>query len=123
MNMSNDGASAACDGLVDTLDSGDIMFHTSGDAEVADCNLNATAFGAAANGVATMQTGTAVEDTNTTAGTVDHAHLRKSDTTLMTECTCGTSGTEFIFSSLTFGTGETLTVTSLTVTFSPTAMT
>ncbi len=123
MDVSADGANAACDGFVDELNSGFVWFHTSGDAEVAKCTMNNPAFGASAAGVATMAVGTDVEDTNTTAGTIEHAHLAKSDNTLMSEMTCGTGAEEIVFSSLVFGTGETLQVTSLTVTWTPTSMT
>jgi hypothetical protein len=122
MQISSPGANATCDGFVDTLDSGFVWFHTAAHGEVAKCPMNATAFGAAAAGVATMNTGTAVEDTTTTAGTIDHAHLAKSDNTLMSLMTCGVGSGEVQFSSLTFGNNETLRVTSLTVAWTVTAI-
>lgn len=125
MQLSATGANAACDGLCGTpCDSGaDIIFHTSGDGEVAICDLNSDGFGAAASGVATMSTGSAVQDTTTTAGTIDHAHIRNSSDTILTQHTCGVGSGEIQFSSLTFGNNETLTVTSLTITFTNSALT
>ena len=115
---------AMLDTLLDDFDSGgSILFHTSGDSEVADCALNSDAFAAASGGSASMNTGSAVEDTNTTAGTIAHAHLVTSGSTIETQLTCGVGSGELQFSSLTFGDGETLTVSSLTVSMTTAALT
>jgi len=123
MNLATPGANTVCDAFVDSLDGGSIMFHTSGDAEVAKCTMNTPAFGASASGVATMVTSPDVEDANTTAGTIAHAHFLNSGDTIQSQMTCGTGAEEFVFSSLVFANGETLKITSLTVTWTPTAMT
>ena len=123
MTIPEVAANIVCNAFVDELNSGYILFHTSGDAEVAKPQMNNPAFGNAAAGVATMATGTDVEDTNTSPGTIAHAHLLKSDDTIMSQMTCGTGAEEFVFSSLVFAAGETLKVTSLTITWTPTAMT
>ena len=107
---------AACDAIVDLLDSGDVRFHTSGENEVATCNFGSTAFGAAATGTATANS--IADDTDATAGAIEHAHLRDSSQVEQVLCTCGLSGSgaDFILTSLTVGAGDTVSVTSLTVT-------
>jgi len=122
MNLSTTGANTVCDAFVDQRDSGYVIFHTAAHAEVAKPQFNNPAFGAAVAGVATMSTVSDVQDADTTAGTINHAHLLKSDDTIMSQCTCGTGAEEFVFSSLTFVNGETIKITSLTVTWTPTAM-
>lgn len=107
---------AAVDGVVDLLDAGNIQFQTSAHGEVAECALNATAFGAASSGTATANA--ISDDTNTTAGTIAHAHIRTSADASLIIATCGiaASGEPFILSNLTFGNGDTLEVDSLTIT-------
>jgi len=107
---------AAVDGVVDLLDSGDIRFETSGDNEVATCDFGATAFGAAASGTATANA--ISDDSSATGGTIEHASLRQSDTTKVMECTCTATGGggDIELTSLVIGAGDTVSVTSLTVT-------
>lgn len=114
--LSTTARNAAVDAVVDLLDSGDIRFETSGNNEVATCNLAATAFGNATSGTATAATIT--DDTNATGGTVDHALIRNSTADTIITCTCSLSGGggDFIFTSLSIGAGDTVSVTSLTVT-------
>lgn len=114
MELSATGRNAACDGLVDILNSGTIVFETSGNAEVATVTLGSPAFGDAAAGVATANAIT--DDTNTNAGTVDHAHLKNSGGTVVADLTVSTSGADVNLTSLTFAAGETLSVTSATIT-------
>ena len=123
MQYAEAGANACGDGFVDLLNLGFVLFHTAGDAEVAQPTFNNPAFGATAAGVATMETGSAVEDTTTTAGTVAHAHILKSDDTQMGHATCGVGSGEFQFSSLAFGNNETLRIVAMTITWTVTAMT
>lgn len=123
MLISAAGANDACNGFVDALDAGFVWFHTAVDAEVAKCPMNATAFGPAVAGVAPMLVVLVVEDGTTTAGIIDHGHLAKSDNTLAAKMTCGVGSGEVQFSSLTFGAGEILRVTSLTVAWTATAIT
>ncbi len=103
-----------CDSLVDSLDGGDIRFNTAGAAEVATCTFGTPAFGAASSGVATANAIGA--DTNTTAGTIASALIRTSGGTTVLTCTVSTTSGDFVLSSLTLGNGETLSVTSLTIT-------
>jgi len=104
---------AAVDAVAALLNSGDIRFETSGNAQVALCGFGATAFGSAATGSATANA--ISDDSDADGGTVDHAVLRKSDTSEVMECTCGTSGSDINLSSLTIGAGDTVKVTSFTL--------
>ena len=123
MQYATAGANACGDGFVDLLNSGFVLFHTAGDAEVAKPTFNNPAFGATVAGVATMEIVTNVEDATTTAGTIDHAHILKSDDTIMGKATCGVGTGEFQFSSLAFGNNETLRIVDMTITWTVTAMT
>jgi len=110
---------AACDAIVDLIDggtgAGDLVFETSGDVEVATLPFSATAFGAASSGVATAA-GTPLEDTNATGGTVAQASFYDGDSAKILEATVSTSGADINLSSLSVGAGDTVSVSSLTVT-------
>lgn len=110
------GRDAAVEAATDLLNSGDILFQTAAHAEVAICTFGATAFGAAATGVVTANA--IADDTSAILGTVSHAHLRNSGSADVMEATATASGGggDFIFTSLAIGTGDTVSVTSLTVT-------
>lgn len=113
---------AMADTVVDLLDVGtgtpSIVFETSGDAEVATVAMDGTnAFGAAAAGVATANA--MADDTNATGGTMDHVVLIDRDAADVIFATIGTSGTDFIVSSLVVPAGATVQVTSLTYTAPP----
>ena len=123
MDITTAGASAACDGFVDQLNSGYIIFHTSGDGLVGKCPMNNPAYGDATDGDASLITTVAVCTTATTAGTIEHAHHTKSDDELLSKLTCGVGTGEVQFSSLSYGDDETLTVTSLTVSWTDSAFT
>lgn len=107
---------AACNAVVDLLDSGDIRFETAANNEVATCDFAATAFGDANVGVATAAT--ISDDTSAAGGTIDHAVLRKSDTTKVMTCTVTVTGGggDIEVTSLAIGVGDTVSVTSFTVT-------
>lgn len=105
---------AACDAIVDQLDGGTVIFETSGNAEVATCTFGTPAFGAASSGLATANSIT--DDTSASGGTIDHAKLKTSGAAEVMEVTCGTSGAEINLTSLSIGAGDTVSITSLTVT-------
>ena len=110
---------AMIDAVVDLLDVGtgtpEIVFLTAGEATVASNSMDGTnAFGAAAAGVATANA--IADDTNATAGTMDHVELRDRDAAVVINATIGTSGTDFIVSSVVVPGGATVQVTSLTYT-------
>lgn len=112
--LANAYRSIMCDALVDQLNSGTIVFETSGDAEVATCTFGNPAFGNASNGVATANAIT--PDSDTTGGTIDHAMIVTSGAADVLNCTCSTTSGDFVLSSLVVGAGEELSVDSLTIT-------
>lgn len=118
MILENTARSAACDAVVDLLDGGTgagyIEMQTSGDVEVATLPLSATAFGAASNGVATAATITS--DANATGGTVSKAAFFDGDDAKHFTMSVAASGAEINISSVSVGAGETVAITSCTVT-------
>lgn len=112
---------AQCDALVDLVDAGttdttgDLVIATSGDVEVATLSWTATpAFGAAANGVATMNA--INDDTSATGGTAAIHWFQNRDNTEVWRGTVGTSGADLNLSSVSIGATDTVSVTSYTVT-------
>lgn len=109
------------DFVVDQIDEGtppgDLVFLTSGDVTVCTIALNNPAFGAAANGVATLDVDPALTSDGATAGTIAKAEFRNAAGTAKILCACGTSGSDInIPGGLTLANGDTVTVTSLTYT-------
>ena len=102
--------------IVDQLDSGTIVFNTSGDVEVATCTFGATAFGDGAAGVATANAITA--DSSATGGVTTKAVLKTSGATAVVNCSVGatSSGEDIELSSTTIGAGDTVTISALTYT-------
>jgi len=113
---------AACNAVVDLCDAGssdangDLVFQTSGDVEVATLALSNPAFGAAATGVATASA--ISDDTNATGGTVANFILQDRDNTevLRGSVSATGGGGDIELSSLAVGAGDTVSVSSLTVT-------
>jgi len=110
---------AMADAAVDLLDvgagaNGTLEFHTAGDVEVATLALSATAFGAAAAGVATASA--ISDDTNATGGTTTKAVFKDQDGNAVINCSVGTSGEDINLSSNVISAGDTVRVTSLTYT-------
>lgn len=112
------GRNAACNAVVDLIDAGAgagaLVFRTSGSAEVATLPFSDPAFGNAATGVATASAITS--DTSATGGTTDRATLEDSDTNVVITASVGTSGEDINLSSVVIGVGDTVSVSSLTVT-------
>ncbi|CAM0043778.1 virion structural protein [Vibrio phage K406] len=108
------------DHVVDLIDggtgnaTGQLIFRTSGSAEVATLNMSNPAFGSATGGVATAAAIT--DDTNATGGTVATCELVNRDGDVIVQGTVGTTGTDIIVSSTTIPVGATITVTNLTYT-------
>jgi hypothetical protein len=100
--------------VFDAVNGGTLRFHTAAHGQIASLALAATAFGAPSSG--TITAATITSDTNTSAGTIDHADLYTSGGTLYATLSVGTSGTEIILSGLTFSSGDTLSMSSLTIT-------
>jgi len=113
---------AIADTVVDLIDAGSaagkLKFYTSdGGSMLAELTFSATAFGAAASGVATAAAITA--DSNTASGTVTWFEVEDSDGNLVFEgdVTDDDTGTGSIqLSSVALGTGDTVSVSSLTYT-------
>lgn len=109
---------AACDAIVDLIDAGagagTLVFQTSGDVEVATLTFSDPAFGAASGGTATA--GAISPDTSATGGTVAQASAFDSNATKVIEFTVSTSGADINLSSLTIGAGDTVSMSSLTIT-------
>lgn len=109
---------AACNAIVDLIDdgtgAGTLQFETSGDVEVATLTFSDPAFGNASSGTATASTIT--DDTNATGGTVAQASAYDSASNKVMEFTVSTSGADINLSSLSIGAGDTVSVSSLTVT-------
>lgn len=107
-------------GVVDQLDSGttnatgQLVFRTSGDVEVATLNFSNPAFGDSASGVATAAA--IADDTNATGGTTDRATWEDRDNNTIVNVTVGTSGAEINLSSTTISVGDTVRITALTYT-------
>ena len=104
------------DAVVDLIDAGagagTLQFQTSGDVEVATLTYSDPAFGAAAAGTATANSITS--DTNATGGTVAKSRSYDSDSTEVFATAVGTSGSDINLSSLSVGSGDTVSMSSLT---------
>lgn len=106
----------AFDDLVNTgAGTANMKLETSGDAEVATFDFQNPAFGAAANGVITLQ-GVPIQDASASGGTVAQGSIYNRNGDKVSESVAATSGQEITVSSTTIGAGETVTLTSLTVT-------
>ena len=104
--------------VVDSIDAGgagSLIFQTSGDVEVATLPFSATAFGAAAAGTATAAAITS--DTNATGGTVAKFIINNGSAAQAGFAgAVATSGAEINLTSLVIGSGDTVSMSSLTYT-------
>jgi len=108
---------AMCDALVDLVDvggTGELEIMTSGDVEVATLPCSATAFGASATGVATANAFT--DDTSATGGTAALHRFNSGGAAEIWRGNVLTSGGDLNLSSLSVGVGDTVQVSSYTVT-------
>jgi hypothetical protein len=127
--LTNATASAACDAIVDRIDTGGagtIKIYTATiptDADtalgaqtlLATLTFSATAFGAASNGVATASAITSDSSADAT-GTAAWARIANGAGTTIMDVTVGTSGEDINFNTVSFVTGATVAITSMTVT-------
>lgn len=112
---------AAVNGVVDLIDAGagagKLIFATSGDTTVAALTFSDPAFppsGSVTPGVSTAEAITS--DTNATAGTIAKCRIQDSNAATVMAPTVSTSGADINISSLVIGSGDTVTMSSLTVT-------
>lgn len=111
---------AACDAIVDLVDggttdaNGDLVIMTSGDVEVATLAMSNPAFGAASTGVATASA--ISDDTNATGGTAALHKIQNRDNTEIWRGTVGSGSGDLDLSSVTIGAGDTVSVSSYTLT-------
>ena len=112
---------AAADAIVDLIDGGsgsygDIAFLDSSDTVLCVCNMSNPAFGSASNGTATANS--ISNGTVSTSGTIAKVKIRDTDDNEVMECTITVTGGggEFEIGNLTVSSGDTISVTSFTVT-------
>jgi hypothetical protein len=107
--------------VVDQLDEGtppgNLVFRTSGDAEVATLAFSATAFGAA-DGSAVATANALTSDTSATGGTIAKATLENAAGTAKINCsvTATGGGGDIELSSVAVSAGQTVSVSALTYT-------
>jgi hypothetical protein len=93
-----------------------IEFATSVDVEVATISLSNPAFGAASSGVITLS-GVPLSDTSAAGGTMSKFFIKSAGTTTQITGAVATSGSDINFpGGLTVGVGDTVTLTSFTIT-------
>ena len=125
--ITNAGASAMCDALVDQLDNGYLRIYdgtipTNADTAVgaqvllAELRFNATAFGAASNGVATANAFTADASANATGTASWFRALASNGATVICDGTVGTSGEDLNLNTTAIVTGAAVNVTAMTIT-------
>jgi len=100
--------------LINVSAPGHLVFQTSGGTPVATLAFSSTSFGAGSTGVATANA--ISSDTNAAGGTTTKAVLNDGAGTTVLTVTVGTSGSDINLSSTTIGAGDTVSVSSLTLT-------
>jgi hypothetical protein len=125
--LSTVARNAACDAVVDLLDTGYIRIYDgsqpanpqaaiSGPNLLAELRFGATAFGAASAGVATANAITGDASANAT-GTATWARILQSDgSTVSHDATVGTSGTDIVLNGTSIVSGGTVDITAMTFT-------
>lgn len=114
--LESNARNAAVNAIAALCNSGTIVFETSGNNEVATCTFGATAFAGAITGTATANAITS--DSDAAGGTIAHAHLVTSGAAPIMQCTTTATGGggDFELTSLVIGAGDTVQITSLTMT-------
>jgi hypothetical protein len=131
LKIANATASAACNGVVDLLDNGYLRIYdgtqpanantaVSTQTLLAELRYNATAFGAASNGVATANAFTADSSANATGTASWFRALASDGSTVVLDGSVGTSSADLVLSTTSIVSGSEVEVTSQTVTM-PTA--
>lgn len=113
--MRNALAAAFGDRVDEDTDEGYMELQTAADAEVATFTFQDPSFGAPSTGVITLL-GVPIQDTDATGGTVAKGSIYDGANTKLAEAAAATTAEPITMSSLTVAAGETVTLTSLTVT-------
>jgi len=98
-----------------TQSGGKLVIETVADAEISLHRFDATAFGAAATGVITMNS-PPKDDTSATAGTAAQFSIFDREDVKQLEGVVAVSGQDLDLSSLVVGAGDTVSLTSFTIT-------
>ena len=119
VTLQDNARDAGVEAITDLCDSGTIEIKTAastvaGTNEIAILTFGATAFGAASSGV--VNANAITDETNANAGTASDATFFTSGSAAILQCSVGTSGEDINFSSVSFGAGDTISITSLSVT-------
>lgn len=125
--LTSNARNAACDAIVDLIDAGAGAGYlelksapsTTGGTpgannEVATLTFSDPAFGAASTGVATASAIT--DDTSATGGTANDATFFDSNNVAVLQCDVAAAASDINLSSISIGAGDTVSITSLTVT-------
>lgn len=124
ITLATSARNAACDGLVDLVDGGagagtlEIKTAAStvaGTNEAATITFADPAFAAASAGVAALASAM-TDETNATGGTVSDYTVFDSDSNAIWQGSVGTSGADLNLSSVVIGPGDTVTISSFTMT-------
>lgn len=119
--LATSARNGACDGVVDLVDAGagagKLIFATAADVTAAALTFSDPAFTAAGSQTAGVATANAItSDANAAGGTVTKGRLQDSTAATVVAVTVSTVGADINLSSLTVGAGDTVSVSSLTVT-------
>ena len=114
--LATDTRNAMADAVAALCNGGTLVFETDGDVEVATCTFNATAFGAAASGIATANA--IVDDTNATGGVIEHVTFVTVGVAdiLEADVTATGLGGSFTGATVTIAATETVSISTLTIT-------
>lgn len=136
--ISNAAAKAACDAIVDLIDAGTgagyVLIYpgtqpanpdaATGETKLVTITLNDAAFGAAADGtpggVATADVDPALSGTASASGTAAWFRVFDSDDTPIIDGDVGTSGSDMNINNTAISSGQTVSITSWTVTMAET---
>jgi hypothetical protein len=123
ITLTDNARNAAANGIVDLIDVGgtgtleikSAASTVSGTSEVATLTFQATAFGAAASGTATV-TPTMVSDTNAAGGTAGFYTVFDGASAAVWQGLVATSASDLNLSSITIGAGDTVSISAFTLT-------
>lgn len=124
ITLTTNARNAACDAIVDLVDAGagagtleikSAASTVAGTSEVATVTFADPAFGAAATGVASLASAM-TDDTNATGGTASDYTVFDSNNVAVWQGAVATSGSDLNLSSTTIGAGDTVSISTFTLT-------